>query len=917
MRPGGPTVLNHSLNTTYEYEEEDSSFSNPNRNLNLTCLADQLNNLHLGTPCPPKKNPFSSANTFFTGSESGNSSYKSAQNFDESESSLSVSGIEISNGLKTPCSESPSASSNVDRTPIQRIEEVTPLRETSLLNDNVGEKTPILIVNEERENPPDEEEFEVCFQANLSAIEEEQPESEGEDTFYTNSEVPSVEKEESTSGNKYLSAKSSTDTENQVDDAISSDLSEGSYKVQKELDTCDLNRSKDISKLNVPENSPGEEIVSPSLLQEEPTSQFEPSPKLHVENTQSENCVSSSGLSVESEQAATHSVKPAQYINPENRSRSSEEHNTSARDSTGDSKQVRESEQVTQQPEETIAPKESPKVRDEKFSELGNGNSPPKQRITALEQAEKCPLNNSEQVAEKEGEDRDKKPEKYTSPPESCRVSPPEKGTQFEVHIDQLKQSSERNSTELTSDDKKLGREKVEDSSHAEVINKLQELCSCPVKQTSPSKSGKINDAQKDLAQSGAQQTSISQPKTETVQPTENSGSAKAGLFEQSLDLDPETVRSLELFKASKKKSAESDRLSLDSEKQETFLDTLAEPDEFSASWNSEAGPATAAEEIFCDPASFDFLVQRGNNNISSNLYKKSLFVRFDPLVNAQSPTQIERHLTASLKMADNNCGEEIQKSQSKKSLSPVRTPLKNPALEAVGKLIEASPSVPGVDSSALEADLAKLRELLVQQEKEYKEKIKKLEKNEAKLEKEISEKNKEMQGMTRSKEQMNAIVVEYEKTITQMVSHKEGFDSRLKAVENERDTAAQHLNNLEIAFNDVHQKYERCKAVIESLKQNEDVLKASVQEYDAAIKKQENKYEMLKQHAKSQLEKANQELDVRTKSQEAESAKLRALLKKAELRVSSLEITLEQKTKENQELMKICDELINKVGSS
>lgn len=50
--------------------------------------------------------------------------------------------------------------------------------------------------------------------------------------------------------------------------------------------------------------------------------------------------------------------------------------------------------------------------------------------------------------------------------------------------------------------------------------------------------------------------------------------------------------------------------------------------------------------------------------------------------------------------------------------------------------------------------------------------------------------------------------------------------------------------------------KYERCKAVIESLKQNEDVLKASVQEYDAAIKKQENKYEMLKQHAKSQLEK-------------------------------------------------------------
>ena len=40
-------------------------------------------------------------------------------------------------------------------------------------------------------------------------------------------------------------------------------------------------------------------------------------------------------------------------------------------------------------------------------------------------------------------------------------------------------------------------------------------------------------------------------------------------------------------------------------------------------------------------------------------------------------------------------------------------------------------------------------------------------------------------------------------------------------------------------------------------------------------------------------------------------------MLKKAEVKTSSLEEMLEQKVKENQELASICDELINKVGSS
>lgn len=50
----------------------------------------------------------------------------------------------------------------------------------------------------------------------------------------------------------------------------------------------------------------------------------------------------------------------------------------------------------------------------------------------------------------------------------------------------------------------------------------------------------------------------------------------------------------------------------------------------------------------------------------------------------------------------------------------------------------------------------------------------------------------------------------EYEKTISQLVAQKEeekkNFNIEKDHLIEERDTSMQHLNNMEIAFNDVHQ---------------------------------------------------------------------------------------------------------------
>lgn len=53
-----------------------------------------------------------------------------------------------------------------------------------------------------------------------------------------------------------------------------------------------------------------------------------------------------------------------------------------------------------------------------------------------------------------------------------------------------------------------------------------------------------------------------------------------------------------------------------------------------------------------------------------------------------------------------------------------------------------------------------------------------------------------------------------------------------------------------------LYRKYERGKAVNEALKKNEDLLKKSLSEYEVTVKTVENKYELLKSHATSQLDK-------------------------------------------------------------
>ena len=120
----------------------------------------------------------------------------------------------------------------------------------------------------------------------------------------------------------------------------------------------------------------------------------------------------------------------------------------------------------------------------------------------------------------------------------------------------------------------------------------------------------------------------------------------------------------------------------------------------------------------------------------------------------------------------------------------------------------------------------------------------------------------------------------------------------------------------MQAAFADVHRKYERAKTVVEGFRQNEETLKNCLEESRVELARQEDKYDRLRRHAEETLEKANAEIDTVSRSHEAEVARLTAMLKKTEMKVASLERSVEQKVKENEELTAICDELIAKVGA-
>ncbi|XP_055699978.1 transforming acidic coiled-coil-containing protein 2 isoform X2 [Phlebotomus papatasi] len=231
---------------------------------------------------------------------------------------------------------------------------------------------------------------------------------------------------------------------------------------------------------------------------------------------------------------------------------------------------------------------------------------------------------------------------------------------------------------------------------------------------------------------------------------------------------------------------------------------------------------------------------------------------------------------------------------------------------EVVSDEVKSVGNINSEDSFKKEYKMAELEKKIkneVLKTEDIEKKLKEAEAREEALLKRITENQKTITKMT-------GVLEAYEKTIAELIAEKqqiiESYEKKCADLQNERDLNFTHLTSLEGTFTDLHAKYERSKQITTSLKKSEESLIAEKKQCFENLRLQEQRYEKMKSHAMQQLELANSKLDVLSKTHAQETAKLKALLKKEEISRLSTNEQLIQKTRENEELVKICDELIN-----
>jgi len=163
-------------------------------------------------------------------------------------------------------------------------------------------------------------------------------------------------------------------------------------------------------------------------------------------------------------------------------------------------------------------------------------------------------------------------------------------------------------------------------------------------------------------------------------------------------------------------------------------------------------------------------------------------------------------------------------------------------------------------------------------------------------------------------------VLSQYERTIVELTesTHRDNKSNEDTLAETIRakEQLQEDLNSAEQTLFDTLKRVEKLKQAIETYKQNEDRLKENNAELHNKLQKSEERYDKLKEHATKKIDDANLLISKERKQKEVDLAGLQAALKKAQNKANNLELEIQQKSVENQQLAQICDDLIKKVSS-
>ncbi|KAH8343969.1 hypothetical protein KR084_002827 [Drosophila pseudotakahashii] len=356
--------------------------------------------------------------------------------------------------------------------------------------------------------------------------------------------------------------------------------------------------------------------------------------------------------------------------------------------------------------------------------------------------------------------------------------------------------------------------------------------------------------------------------------------------------------------------------------------------------FDAEFQDGASNQNLILNSSDFEYLYTKGSNN--APIDRSSLLLKFDPLLGAPVPVNhLNQQEQALLNILGSNQNQnrilsptleehETSGNQSFGIIPCAKDTAKKldfkPPVDRTKKHVKMSVDVidndcnKTFDNSNLNTEdnkthnynnmdeLEKKIKNEVTRSEDIEKKLKEGEQREEALIKRITEKDK-----TNAK--LNGVIEAYEKAIAELISEKEQqaqlHERQLQEVQADRDANYHHLTSLETTFSDLHVKYEKSKEMTSQLKNNEESLLAERKQMMDNLRLQEQRYDKMKNHAMQQLEIANKKLDTYAREHADESKKLKALLKKEEVSRVSMTEQLQQKSRENADLLKICEELI------
>ncbi|CAG7833363.1 unnamed protein product [Allacma fusca] len=217
-------------------------------------------------------------------------------------------------------------------------------------------------------------------------------------------------------------------------------------------------------------------------------------------------------------------------------------------------------------------------------------------------------------------------------------------------------------------------------------------------------------------------------------------------------------------------------------------------------------------------------------------------------------------------------------------------------------------------DNQSEESEILKLRDALEHQARSYHSKLEQRTLRLNEIEATIIAAAKKLE----SHQQSGRVMKEYEKSIATLENEIDRVkrqiakttQDRSKIIE-ERDVAADDLRRAELAFSDLHSKYEKAKQIVSNFKKNEEILLNRYDVMKLKLEHRDAKLKYLQDSVEDVFQRMKLDYESRIKSEDVEGNRIRAQLRKLELRMSTIEKDLEQKEKENSQLSHLCDDLI------